>query len=298
VLKSQTGPLLIGFSATLWATDALFRVPAARAIDPTLIVLIEHIVVVLTLFPFILFSKRRKNLFQFKKSQWLSLILIGSGGSAVATVLFTTSFQFSNPSVVILLQKLQPIIAILLAYRFLGERPSPRFYGWSSLAVISAAILSLPELGLDHFWTGLDLKSIGAVLSLCAAILWATATVAGRAIALASDFLTVTFWRFVFGLITLFAFFIATGSEVPWSELRNPEMTRSLLYMSYFPGMIAMLAYYAGLRRTPASIATIAELLFPLGAVALNAIFLDVSLEPMQLFASAILLVAVTMISR
>jgi DME family drug/metabolite transporter len=298
VLKTRTGPLLIGFSAILWATDALFRVPTVRTIDATLIVLIEHLIVVVTLLPFLLLTERRKSLFEFTRNQWLSLILIGSGGSAIATVFFTKSFQYTNPSVVILLQKLQPIIAILLAYRFLGERPSPRFYGWSSLAFLSAAILSLPELGLDHIWKGLDLRSIGAVFSIGAAVLWAAATVAGRSVALTSDFLTVTFWRFFFGLFTLFFLFIASGSGVPWTALQEPEMMRSLLYMSYFPGMIAMLAYYAGLKRTPASIATIAELLFPVGAVALNAIFLDVSLEPLQLFASALLLIAVTMISR
>jgi hypothetical protein len=41
--------------------------------------------------------------------------VIGGVGSAIATVAFTESFQFLNPSLVILLQKMQPVVAITLA---------------------------------------------------------------------------------------------------------------------------------------------------------------------------------------
>ncbi len=297
-LRKQAGPLLVGFAAILWATDALFRLPAVQSLDATLIVLIEHVIVVLALLPAMFLPHRRAQLLDFTRRQWSALILIGAGGSALATVLFTESFELVNPSVAILLQKLQPVMVVLMAYQFLGERPSRKFYLWSSLALVSAAMLSFPEMGLTAaLQSELDLKSVGALYALGAAGLWAAATVAGRSVAQKSDYLVITFWRFVFGLFALTIIYSFQEEAVPWNTLRDFQMARWLLYMAFVPGLAAMVAYYAGLKRTPASVATIAELLFPVSAVILNALVLDISLEPMQMLAGALLIFAVTMIS-
>jgi drug/metabolite transporter (DMT)-like permease len=295
-LREHAGPFLVGFAAILWATDALFRLPAVKSLSATSIVLLEHAVVVVALLPFMLL-KRRRELFAFSRRQWLSLALIGAGASGIATVWFTASFRYTNPSVAILLQKLQPILVILMAYRFLGERPTPKFFAWSSLALVSAVLLSFPEIGFGQSLSGMELKSIGALYALGAASIWATATVAGRAVLMSADFLVLTFWRFFFGLVALSLIFVAEGEPMNWPSLLEPQMVWPLLYMSFVPGLAAMLAYYAGLKRTPASVATIAELLFPVSAVVLNALVLDLSLEPLQIFAGALLLIAVTMIS-
>jgi drug/metabolite transporter (DMT)-like permease len=49
-----------------------------------------------------------------------------------------------------------------------------------------------------------------------------------------------------------------------------------LILLAAIPGLIALLSYYRGLRSTPAIVATLAELAFPLSAITLNSIFLDV----------------------
>jgi len=71
----------------------------------------------------------------------------------------------------------------------------------------------------------------------------------------------------------------------------------NLLYMALVPGLGAMLLYYAGMKRTPALVVTFVELLFPVGAVILNWIFLDSPLSMFQVAAAAALLLAVTRIS-
>jgi drug/metabolite transporter (DMT)-like permease len=50
----------------------------------------------------------------------VALLVIGIGASAVATMLFTQAFAYGNPTTPLLLQKLQPIIAILGAYVLLS----------------------------------------------------------------------------------------------------------------------------------------------------------------------------------
>ena len=54
-------------------------------------------------------------------AQWVALLVTGWGGSALATLLFTTALVVGNPTVVILLQKTQPLFAIVLAAIWLAR---------------------------------------------------------------------------------------------------------------------------------------------------------------------------------
>src|SRR5690606_22768441 len=110
--------------------------------------------------------------------EWLSVIFIGLGGSALATILFTQSFHYLNPSVAILLQKLQPLIAIGLAIWVLGESLSKRFWLWAVVAIAGAYVISFPGLNPEGLtWNS---HALGVVLALGAAFFWGGSTVFGR----------------------------------------------------------------------------------------------------------------------
>jgi drug/metabolite transporter (DMT)-like permease len=291
------GPLLVGTASILWATDALFRFPAVNAIDPVFIVLVEHgLGTAALLAPLALIA--RGGAFAMGAGEWVGLLLIGAGGSALATVFFTISFLHVNPSVAILLQKLQPVLVVILSYLFLGERPGRRFAVWAPAAFLSALWLSFPDLDFGFLRGGLDVRARGVFYALAAAGLWAVSTVLGKAVLNQVPPLVATFWRFAFGLLTLAGLFALSGASVPWHALGDRRLAESLAYIALIPGVAAMLAYYAGLRRTTASLTTFVELLFPVGAVVLNTIFLGAALEPRQLVAGAALLTAVTLMSR
>ena len=54
----------------------------------------------------------------------LAAVVIGAGSSAVATILFTQAFADGHDFVTpVVLQKVQPVIAIVFAGVMLGERP-------------------------------------------------------------------------------------------------------------------------------------------------------------------------------
>jgi drug/metabolite transporter (DMT)-like permease len=67
--------------------------------------------------------------------------------------------------------------------------------------------------------------------------------------------------------------------------------------MALVPGLLSIVLYYSGLRRTPAAVATLLELTFPVSAIAENALFLGERLQTSQLLAAAVLLAAVSKIS-
>ena len=285
--------MLIIAAAILWATDALFRVPSLERLDPLQIVLIEHLLATLAFLPWMLL-RRRTELFSLKPSQWLGVAFIGIAGSALATVLFTASFRYVNPSVAILLQKLQPLLVIVLARAFLGEKPGSGFWPWASAALIAAVLLSVPSLSGGWHAPLDDLGSRGAVYALSAAAIWAIATVIGRSLAANLPTEVTTFWRYAFGLGALFALLSLAGSDHDISAAFRPDTAHALLYMALGPGLLAMLLYYAGLKHTSATGATLLELLFPVAAIGLNAVFLGATLTPLQTGAGTILLIAAT----
>lgn len=294
---SDFSPFLIAFAAILWASDTLFRFPLVQHnVDATWIVFIEHAICMVLITPWILIA-RRKKAFKLDSNQWLALAVIGGGASAAATVLFTASFRYVNPSVSILLQKLQPIIVIVLARLFLHEKPKKKFFLWASIALFSSLVLSFPTL---QFGLGEEVVSArGSFYALCAAALWGLATVIGKSILEKLSPSIVTFWRYAFGFATLGIVLFAMGGSESFPSLGSfdPEVWKALFYIAIGPGLLAMLLYYKGMTRSTAMTTTFMELLFPVTAIAINTFYLQQPLNPIQILAAFFLLLAVTMIS-
>lgn len=115
--------LLVAVGAAFWGTDGVLRVPLLEDMSPPAIVFGEHLALLLYSVPAVVLGWRAFR--SFGASHWISLLIIGWGGSALATLLFTASFAVGNPTVAILLQKTQPLFAIVLSSVLLRERP-----GW------------------------------------------------------------------------------------------------------------------------------------------------------------------------
>lgn len=268
-----------------------------RTVHPIFIVLFEHLLGTLALGIWT-YLRNREQLLAITPFTWFKLILIGAGGSAIATVLFTASFQhLDNPSIAILLQKLQPVMVVLFALIFLRETPAKNFWGWAVVALLAALVLSFPNFDFHFLSHGIDWQSQGVIYALTAAALWALATVAGKSAVNQLPPAVVTFWRYFFGLVTLVVLMIAAGEPVPVDQLLHTQIMESLIYMAFMPGILALVCYYNGLTRTTASTATFLELIYPISAIGLSWYFLHDPLSPVQILAALILLFSVTRIS-
>ena len=295
---SALGGFLVGLAALLWATDALFRYPLLeRGVQPVTIVLVEHLICVLALAPFVLL-KFRAELFTLRPAQWIGLIFIGAGASGMATILFTASFGMVNPSVAILLQKFQPLVVTLLAAIFLSERPGLGFWAWGTVALVAGLVLSFPDFNF-HFAKSITPESQGAIYAASAAALWAIGTVVGKALLAELRPVVVTTWRFVFGALTLAVLAITSGLPLhQFALFLDPKNAESIGYVAGISGVAAMLLYYAGMSRTTATVTTFMELVFPVAAVILNSFFLGMALRPIQIGAALVLLTAVFQIPQ
>jgi drug/metabolite transporter (DMT)-like permease len=294
--KSRLGPLLVGLGSLFWATDALVRVPVIASQNPNFIVFVEHLVGVLILAPFVWFRAGRNTFKLGSVSNWLACLIVGAGGSALALLFFTEAFQFLNPTLNILLQKTQPIAVVVIAYGFLGEKPSKSFYPWAMLALGACIALNIFESESSGS-TGSSALAKGILFSLGASLIWAVSTVTGKRLLNEVDPLLATFWRFVFGLLTLLGILAFDTNPIPWQGLWDPRYRWVYLYLGIFPGVLAMWTYYEGMKKTSATTTTFVELIFPVGSIILNYFFLGSRLSWTQVLFSGALLFAVTRIS-
>ena len=245
----------MALAASLWGLSALWRGPLGKELPALTIVFWEHVLLTAVLLPWLVPAGRR--LLASSLRTQLSVLVIGAGSSALATVLFTAAFRLGDPITPQVLQKLQPLIALLLAATLLGERLRRSYLLFLVPALIGAWLMAFADpLG----------ATVGsarpALLAMGSAALWAAGTVLGRGASRELGFVDLAALRFTVGLLTL-------GAVVAWTSTPLAVPTSawpSIVALAALPGLLAMVLYYLALGRTPASRATLAELAFPLTA--------------------------------
>jgi drug/metabolite transporter, DME family len=258
----------------MWGSDAVFRRGLALELPATAVVFAEHAILVALTLPVL--WRTKSILATLRREDWIALVLIGVGASAFATILFTKSFSYGDPTTPLILQKLQPLFAVAGAYVLLKERLMPRYALYLGAAVIGVYLVTFPTPTLPT----LD-SFMSAALAVGAAALWALGTVLGRKLLPKVPFVSLTALRFAIGLpAAALAMSLDEGFAV-LSNVGGDELF-ALLLLALVPGLGALLIYYRGLRDTPASAATIAELAFPLSAITLNWLVFDATLSATQ----------------
>ena len=280
--RAGDGTWLIALAASLWGFSSLLREPLSQQLPALAVVLAEHVVLVLLVSPWVVPAVRA--LARSSTRTKLGVLVIGAGSSALATTLFTAAFRVGDPITPQVLQKLQPVFAIVLAAVLLGERVTPRFPLFAVPAILGAWLLAFADP------LGVSVQSLtAAALAVGAAGLWAAGTVLGRLVSAELSFVHVTTLRFTVGLIALVVFAAMTSTPVGVPLALVPR----LVLLALVPGLLALVLYYIALRRTPASRAALAELAFPLTAAAVGVTLLDGSLDASQWLGFAVVLVSV-----
>lgn len=294
--RGNTGFWLVVLGAALWGVDPLFRILLLETMTSTQIVLVEHIIVSLIALPVL--WKFRADLKNLRARHWIAVIFISWGGSALATVLFTLALTHNDPNTVLLLQKMQPLFAIVMAKLMLKETLPRRFGGLFIIALAGTYLLTfgltLPSAGWDS-WV-----HAGSLLSLGAAALWGGSTVMGRLMLGQTRYETVTSLRFVVALPLLI--FMTWNEGAPWSfpsgTGAQAAVILNILGQALLPGLLSLLLYYKGLSSTKASVATLAELSFPMAGVLVNWIAFRTLITWEQLIGFILIWIALFAISR
>src|SRR5437868_14829800 len=265
-LVDRFSVLLVALAATMWATDIWFRSHLVH-LSASQIVVVEDGLITLCLLVFLVRGLPEMRRLSWRG--WLAMILIGVGPQAVATLLFTQSFKLAAQHQLFaetyVLQQTQPLIAITLAWIVLGERRRLWFWPIAALAIAAVYLVlfasdpTAPVTALQHGEVEVGLFALGA------AALWASGTVLGRFVLGTLSFPTTTALRFAVALPVLIVVVLVQSGSAAFSQYRATDIVPFLL-IALIPGLLSLLLYYRALASTPASLATIAEMAYPVAA--------------------------------
>jgi len=292
---SIPGALSICLAATLWGLDGVVLTPRLFSLSVPFVVFLLHLVPFVLMQPFLFDTYG--VLRRLEIEDWLTLALVALCGGILGTFSIVKALflvEFNQLSVVVLLQKLQPVFAIVLAGVLLGEKITRRFLLWATLAILGAYFLTfglrLPELGNGSSTT------MAAAWAAVAAAAFGSATVFGKRLLESLDFRQATFARY--GLTTLLAliYLLVGGEGLPFDTV-SPTNWLLILVIGLTTGSGAIFLFYFGLSRVKASVSAICELCLPLSAIVFDYLVNGSILGPWQWAGAAALILAIFKVS-
>ncbi len=296
--KMVLGALAIVLAAILWSLDWIFIRPNLYELPAGLIVFLEHSLWFVLLSPFVI--KWLWKIKKLSKKDWFAILRVCLFGWLIGTLFITKAFFLAFAwtvtfATVILLQKLQPVFALLMARIILNEKLKWTFYIRAGLAILAGYFLAFGNQIIN--FVKIDWLHNAAFFSVLAAFAFGSSTVFGKRIVNHLDFKVTTGLRF--GITAILALVLILITKVfATIGIVNELQWKYLGIIIFASGAGALFLYYFGLKRVKASTATILELARPLSAVIVDWLINKNTLSNVQIIAAIILLGAFFMIVR
>lgn len=300
--RKTVGAIAIILAAVLWAFDGAFLLPEIRFLDVNSVVFILHLIPFLIMsIVFIPFLKTiKKDIKSLKFVDWTAFIAVAFFGGYLGTYAITQAFfngyaEGSNITVVFLLQKLQPVFAILLAVIFLKEKPTKNYWFWAILALIGSYILTF---GFDKPNLSLENKAlVAALFSIMAAFSFGSGTVFSKRALKKVSFTTGTYLRFALTAVLSAVIVLLFSDLKVFSDISNHQWW-IFLVIAVTTGGGAIWLYYWGLKKVKASASTIYEMALPVSGALFDYFYHDHLMDGVQFFGGGLLIGAVLMMVR
>ena len=265
-MKKYLPALAVIFAAFLWSFDGFIR-QNLFALPSFLIVSLEHVIGAILFLPLLI--RGWKEVSSLGQRGWISVLWISIFGGVLGTFFYTKALSYVNYidlSVVVLLQKLQPIFAIALAGVILKEKITNRFIILAFAAIVGGYLVTFGSSSIKD-WD--DKTIIAALLALLAAFSWGSSTVLGKHALNRLSFTTVTSLRLAI-TASVTAFVLLSTGQYGAVQSMTISHWGFIVLIVLSTGSLALFFYYYGLNKLPASHATLYELFWPLSAVGLD----------------------------
>lgn len=294
--KEIKGVLFVSFAACLWGFDSIALTPRLFHLQ------VPYVVFMLHFLPFVgmsfLFGKEEfENIRKLDKSDLLYFFLVALFGGALGTLAIVKALflvQFQHLTVVTLLQKLQPLFAIILARILLKEKIEKNFLFWAFIALIGGYFLTF-ETNLPTFAGGNI--ALACLYSLLAAFSFGSATVFGKRILKHASFRTALYLRYTLTSCISFGIVLMTNGLGQLSHTTGKEWLIFII-IGLTTGSGAIMLYYYGLQYIQARISTICELCFPISSVVFDFLINGKMLSGVQLLSAALMLLAIYRVTK
>lgn len=290
------GAIAISIAATLWGLDGVVLTPRLYNLDVAFVVFILHALPFVLMQPFLF--RHYRYIRQFSFQDIMVLLLIALFGGAIGTLSIVKALflvNFEELSIVVLLQKLQPVFAVTLAGIILKEKISRNFVLWAAIAILGGYFLtfgfSLPDLNTGSRTT------VAAMYAFLAAFSFGSSTVFSKLILQKYTFTTATFYRYGLTALIMFLWVMATSRLSGFGEI-TPLNWTIFFIIALTTGSGAIFLYYYGLNRVKAILAIMCELFFPISTILFDYFINGNRLSTVQWISAAIMIFAIINLNR
>ena len=291
------GSLLVCLAATMWGFDGIVLTPRLFNLHVPFVVFILHLLPLILMS--IIFGKEEfKNIKKLQKNDLFFFFCVALFGGCLGTLSIVKALflvNFKHLTVVTLLQKLQPIFAIILARLLLKEKLKRAYLFWGFLALLGGYLLTF-EFHLPEFVSSDNLLP-ASLYSLLAAFSFGSATVFGKRILKSASFRTALYLRY---LLTTCIMFVIVAFTSGFGDFSTATAGNWLIFViiALTTGSGAILLYYFGLRYITAKVATMCELCFPISSVVFDYLINGNILSPIQIASAILMIISIIRISK
>ena len=295
--KHIKGALLVCLAATMWGFDGIALTPRLFNLHVPFVVFILHLLPLILMS--VIFGKEEiKNIRKLDKNDLFFFFCVALFGGSLGTLSIVKALflvNFKHLTVVTLLQKLQPIFAILLARILLKEKLKKDYLFWGFLALLGGYFLTF-EFNIPEVVEGDNLLA-ASLYSLLAAFSFGSATVFGKRVLKAASFRTALYVRYLMTTCIMFVIVAFTSGFGDFSEATGGNWLIFVI-IALTTGSGAILLYYFGLRYITAKVATMCELCFPISSVIFDYLINGNILSPVQIASAILMIISIIKISR
>jgi drug/metabolite transporter (DMT)-like permease len=290
------GAIAVSLAAIMWGLDGVVLTPRLYNLNVGLVVFILHALPFLMMQSFL--YKEYKHLKEFSRQDYLVLILIALFGGAIGTLSIVKALfliNFKELSIVVLLQKLQPVFGIALAAVILKEKISRYFMIWASIALLGGYFLTFGFARPD-FGTG-SKTALSAMYALLAAFSFGSSTVFSKMILKKYTYKTATFYRYGFTSLIMSVYVIIFGKSLLFNQVTTINWV-IFIVIAFTTGSGAIFLYYYGLNHVKATVAVMCELFFPISTIVFDYFVNHSVLSPVQWISAALMVFAIINLNR
>lgn len=279
------GYLLVWLAAALWAgLGPIYKLLMGFGIPPLTVVTFRAALAALILAGWTLARQRSLGGLRIAREDWPLMLSYGAIGIACFYAAYIYAVQLTGVAVAVVLMYTAPAWVALIAWWRLGEgMDGPR-----ALALL-CALAGCVLVAQAYDPTALRLNAMGVLCGLGS----------GLGYGLYSVFNKLALRRYVPTTVQFYGFAIGTGflalSQSPASllmPLRSPWLLGGLVLMAIGPTLGGGLAYAAGVRRLPVSVASLVATLEPALATLFGYLLFGEVLRPGQWIGACLILAA------
>ena len=262
------------FTSLFWSGNIFVSKLLIGVVPPYLLNLLRWGIAILVLLPFV-YPQLRSSLSLVKES-WRSLSFFGFlGVTTYNAFLYTAAYTTSGLNIAVI-STITPILTILLAWRFLGERPG-YIESFGFLFGMFGVLVLLSKGSLQNL---LHLVfSYGDFWMLTACLFWALYTVFLKKIPPKLNPLLFMFFSTVFGFVLAMPFAIWEQINTDIQLQITVEASLALLYVGIFPSIFSYLLFNYGVRNLGSQTASLNAYLIPIFTAIIGILFLNEKIE-------------------